>query len=118
MVVTTKGIFNFNNVIINGGDLEVPESAVLYINHKVRKFMEKADIDEDDFITMLFHEGDKATYSRYFVLYFPSKEIEVTAFIDLNSMNNDTDYFISIHRIHFGVSREEVLENACPILGL
>lgn len=117
MVVTTKGIFN-NGVLIDGEDMDVSESAVLYINNRVRKFMEQAGIDEDDLFKLLSHEGDKATYDRYFVLYFPRKSIEVTAFIDLNDNSNNTDYFISIHQINFNVSKEEVMENACPVLGL
>ena len=117
MVVTTKGIFN-NDVLIDGADMDIPESAVLYINNRVRKFMEQADIDEEDLFKLLSHEGNKATYDRYFVLYFPRKRIEVTAFIDLNHKNDDTDYFISIHQINFSISLEEVMENACPILGL
>jgi hypothetical protein len=117
MIATTKGQF-FNDVLVNGEDLDIPESAVIYISNKIRDYLDTADISESEFEYLLGREGDKATHSRYFVIYLPSKLIEITAFIDINNRDTNEDYFINIHRVHFNVTKKEVLENACPILGL
>ena len=117
MVATDKGTI-YKNILINGSDLDIPESAVIYINNKVQEYLKQADISEKELEELLGREGDKATYSRYFVIYLPSKLIEITAFIDINDRDTNEDYFINVHRVHFNVSKNEVLENACPVLGL